>query len=174
MTTGESDGPALVLGPMLRYVGETEATIWVETDRECQVEILGHAAPTFEVAGHHYGLVVLEGLAPGSEQEYQVALDGTVCWPQPDSDFPPSVLRTLSPDRPARLAFGSCRVAEIAPANLDRPARRAARPPAGGSDRAQARAAETEGRRGTRAPTRSRPAPRCCPAARVTAGRTCC
>jgi hypothetical protein len=124
MTTGESAGPALVLGPMLRYVAETEATIWVETDRECQVEILGRGAPTFEVAGHHYGLVVIDGLAPGSELEYQVALDGTVRWPLPDSGFPPSVLRTLSPGRPARLAFGSCRVAEIALENLDRPARR--------------------------------------------------
>ena len=34
------------------------------------------------------------------------------------------MLRTLSQDRPARLAFGSCRVAEIAPENLSRPARR--------------------------------------------------
>jgi PhoD-like phosphatase len=124
MTTSESMGPALVLGPMLRYVSETEATIWVETDRECQVEILGRGAPTFEVAGHHYGLVIIEGLAPGTEHEYQVALDGTVRWPLPDSGFPPSVLRTLAEGRPARLAFGSCRVAEIAPENLGRPARR--------------------------------------------------
>ncbi len=125
MTTGESGGPALVLGPMLRYVSETEATIWVETDRECQVEILGRTAPTFAVAGHHYALVVIEGLTPGSEQEYQVALDGTACWPEPGSGFPPSVLRTLGGSRPARLAFGSCRVAEIALQNLDRHARRA-------------------------------------------------
>ena len=111
-------GPALLLGPMLRYVSETEATIWVETDRQCRVEVLGRGAPTFAVAGHHYGLVVLEGLTPGSEYEYQVALDGTDCWPLPGGDFPPSVLRTLSADRPARLAFGSCRVAEIADKNL--------------------------------------------------------
>jgi hypothetical protein len=124
MATGETAGPALVLGPMLRYVSETEATIWVETDRECRVEILGRGVPTFEVAGHHYALVVVDGLAPGSEHEYQVALDGTVRWPFPGSGFPPSVLRTLSHDRPARLAFGSCRVAEVAPENLDRPTRR--------------------------------------------------
>ena len=124
MTMGESGGPALVLGPMLRYVSETEATIWVETDRECQVEILGRTAPTFEVAGHHYGLVVIEDLTPGSEHEYQVALDGTACWPLPDDGFPPSVLRTLGAGRPTRLAFGSCRAAEIAFENLDRPARR--------------------------------------------------
>jgi hypothetical protein len=124
MTSWENDGPALVLGPMLRYAGETEATIWVETDRECLVEILGRHARTFEVAGHHYGLVVLDGLTPGSEQEYTVTLDGIVRWPLADRGFPPSVLRTLGRDRPARLAFGSCRVAEIAPRNLDRRARR--------------------------------------------------
>ena len=34
----------LVLGPMLRHVGETTATIWVETDESCTVEVLGHSA----------------------------------------------------------------------------------------------------------------------------------
>ncbi len=103
----------LVLGPLLRYVGETAVTVWVETDRACQVEILGHQVRTFEVAGHHYGLVVVGGLRPGAECEYQVALDGTVRWPQPGSPFPPSVLRTLHPDRSLRLVFGSCRIAEL-------------------------------------------------------------
>jgi hypothetical protein len=121
MTTGEEAGPALVLGPMLRYVSETEATIWVETDRECRVEVLGRGVPTFEVAGHHYGLVVVDGLAPGRDHEYQVALDGTLCWPLPGGDFPPSVLRTLGDGRAARLAFGSCRVTEVALENLSRP-----------------------------------------------------
>src|ERR1700761_9428071 len=124
MTAGDSGGPELVVGPMLRYVGETEATVWLEADRECQVEILGHRAQTFEVAGHHYGLVVIDGLRPGGEYEYQVTLDGAVRWPLPGGGFPPSMLRTLDPGRPVRLAFGSCRVAEIAPANLDRRARR--------------------------------------------------
>ena len=40
-----------MLGPLLRYVGETEATIWLEADRACQAEILGHQARTFEVSG---------------------------------------------------------------------------------------------------------------------------
>jgi hypothetical protein len=124
MTSGENAGPALVLGPMLRYAGETEATVWVETDRECLVEILGRQARTFEVAGHHYGLVVLDGLTPGSEQEYTVTLDGIVRWPHPGDGRPPSVLRTHRRGGPVRLAFGSCRVAEIAPRNLDRRARR--------------------------------------------------
>ncbi|SRR6266487_516963 len=113
MTAGDSGAPVLVLGPLLRYAGETAVTIWVETDRACQVEILGHQARTFEVAGHHYGLVVVGDLRPGTECEYQVALDGTVCWPEPGSAFGPSVLRTLDPDRPLRLVFGSCRIAEL-------------------------------------------------------------
>ncbi|MBO0785355.1 MAG: alkaline phosphatase family protein [Actinobacteria bacterium] len=113
MTTGGTGAPRLVLGPLLRYVGETAVTIWVETDRACRVEILGHQARTFEVAGHHYGLVVADGLRPGTEAEYQVALDGVVRWPEPDSPFPPSVLRTLAPGRPLRIVFGSCRIAEL-------------------------------------------------------------
>ena len=84
---GTSPGPALLLGPLLRYVGETEATVWVETDRECEVEILGRRMRTFAAAGHHYALVVLDGLAPGSETEYRVSLDGAACWP-PGSGSP--------------------------------------------------------------------------------------
>lgn len=105
--------PLLVLGPLLRYVDETAATIWVETDRACEVRILGRQARTFEVAGHHYALLVVEGLDPGAEYEYQVALDGVVRWPEPGSAFPVSVIRTRAPGRPLRLVFGSCRVAEL-------------------------------------------------------------
>ena len=109
-----TDGaPELKLGPLLRYVAETEATIWVETDRACQVAILGHQAQTFEVAGHHYALVMLDDLRPGTEYEYQVTLDDAVRWPEPGSDFPPSVLRTTDPDRPVRLTYGSCRIDEL-------------------------------------------------------------
>jgi hypothetical protein len=122
----DASPPRLVLGPLLRYVSETAATIWVEADRACRVEILGRAARTFQVAGHHYGLVIIEGLAPGTEHEYQVTLDGTACWPEPGAAFPPSVLRTLDPARPARLAFGSCRIAELPPPRRAR--RRPARP----------------------------------------------
>lgn len=105
----DSAAAQLVLGPMLRYVSETAATIWVETDRACAVEILGRQARTFEVAGHHYALVVIGGLQPGTAHEYQVALDGSVRWP--DRASPPSTLRTLDPGRPLHLAFGSCRIA---------------------------------------------------------------
>ena len=50
----------LILGPLLRYVGEREATIWVETDCACEVEVLGARTPTFEVDGHHKNACVSE------------------------------------------------------------------------------------------------------------------
>jgi len=72
---------SLVLGPLLRYVSETCAVIWVETDGPCQVEVLGTAEPTFHVAGHHYALVRAGGLEPGTSYEYEVHLDGERAWP---------------------------------------------------------------------------------------------
>ena len=101
----------LILGPMLRYVSQTEATVWVETDEPCEVEVLGERDQTFCVNGHHYALICLSDLEPGSSHEYEVTLDGERVWPPPDSDFPPSVLRTLSADPRLRIVFGSCRVA---------------------------------------------------------------
>src|SRR5262245_58667831 len=101
----------LVLGPMLRYIDETAATVWVEADGACEVEVLGRSAPTFRVEGHHYALVCLDGLEPGESYEYEVKLDGERVWPEPDSGFPPSVLRTIDPDARIRIVFGSCRVA---------------------------------------------------------------
>ena len=49
--------PKLVLGPMLRYVSETEATVWIETDSACEVEVLGRRERTFRIEGHDYALV---------------------------------------------------------------------------------------------------------------------
>jgi PhoD-like phosphatase len=100
----------LLLGPILRYVSQTEATIWVETEEACEVEILGERDRTFCVDGHHYALICLRDLEPGFCREYEVKLDGDRVWPVGD-EFPPSVLRTLDPDSPLRIVFGSCRVA---------------------------------------------------------------
>jgi len=52
----------LVLGPLLRYVGTTQATVWVETDAPCEVAVLGARRETFCVEGHHYALVHVEDL----------------------------------------------------------------------------------------------------------------
>jgi hypothetical protein len=102
--------PELVLGPMLRYVSTHEATVWVHTSAACDVEILGHRARTFCAGSRHYALVVVSGLEPGSSVEYDVRLDGERCWPQADSQFPPSRIRTLPSDGPLTIAWGSCRV----------------------------------------------------------------
>ena len=101
----------LVVGPILRHVGEEDATIWVETDARCEVEVLGQTEPTFCVDGHHYALVCIEGLGPGSRSRYEVRLDGERRWPPADSEFPASEIRTVDPGRPLRVSFGSCRVA---------------------------------------------------------------
>ncbi|MFF9782606.1 Phosphodiesterase/alkaline phosphatase D [Streptomyces sp. SceaMP-e96] len=116
----------LRLGPLLRYVDADSATVWVETDRPCVVHVrcddgAAGAQHTWQVAGHHYALVPVTGLTPGSETPYQVLLDdepgappsgsGEKVWPLPDSRFPASTIRTLpaSAHEPLHFAFGSCR-----------------------------------------------------------------
>ena len=101
----------LILGPLLRYVDERDATVWVETDGPCEVEVLGRRARTFHVDGHHYGLVMVEGMAPGESVEYAVALDGRRSWPDPAAAMPASRMAPLHPERALRISFGSCRVA---------------------------------------------------------------
>ncbi len=96
---------------MLRYVSDTEATIWVETSEPCEVSVLGAVEPTFAVEGHHYALVRVEGLKPDTEHPYDVRLDGEVAWPEADSPLPAPSLRTLGGGGPLDVAFGSCRVA---------------------------------------------------------------
>jgi hypothetical protein len=107
----------LVLGPLLRYAGTEDATIWVETDAACRVEVRIEGAPpcsrrTFAVAGHHYALLHCRGLEPDSAAPYEVLLDGVRAWPLADSRFPPSVVRTHSGSNGAstRILFGSCRL----------------------------------------------------------------
>ncbi|MFD2091324.1 alkaline phosphatase D family protein [Blastococcus deserti] len=106
-----SDDPVLLLGPLLRHVDPVSATVWVETDRPCEVDVLGRRARTFCVGGHHYALVVVEDLEPGSATPYEVHLDGVRVWPPEPSEFPPSRIRTPGRPGPFRLAFGSCRYA---------------------------------------------------------------
>ena len=96
---------------MLRYVGATSATVWVETDTPCTVEVAGVQSRTFSVEGHHYALVIVDGLQPGTSTPYLVRLDGVVRWPEPGSALPRSIIRTLATSGPKRLVFGSCRTA---------------------------------------------------------------
>jgi hypothetical protein len=123
VTDTAADAPLLVLGPLLRHASETTATVWVETARPAEVSVRTAAhrgdATTFTVHGHHYALVDVTGLTPGSAEPYEVWIDDATAgpdggsqqkaWPPPRSGFPPSALRTLDPSRPLRLVFGSCR-----------------------------------------------------------------
>jgi len=99
----------LVVGPLLRYVGTTTATVWVETTRPTEAEVLGHRARTFHVEGHHFALVLIENLKPGSVHPYEVRLGGRKVWPASQGS-PGPVIRTREGERQARLVFGSCRV----------------------------------------------------------------
>ena len=60
----------LVLGPVLRHVGTQDATVWVETDSPCAVEVLGCSERTWTVAGHHYALVMRRG--PAARHQHAV------------------------------------------------------------------------------------------------------
>ena len=110
MSGGESP---LLLGPLLRYVDDSSASLWVETRGPSTVAVRrGHvssSARTFRVHGHHYALVELHDLEPGSREPYTVSIDGDVVWPEADSPFPPPLIATLEDGRPLRMAFGSCR-----------------------------------------------------------------
>lgn len=101
--------PELLIGPLLRYVGLHEATVWVEVDAPCRVSVLGATTRTFSCHGHHYALVVIEGLQPSTHYPYEVQLDDELVWPPIGATMPPPVIRTLSADEPAIVVFGSCR-----------------------------------------------------------------
>jgi phosphodiesterase/alkaline phosphatase D-like protein len=105
---------SLLLGPLLRHVDTNSATVWVETDAPCTVRIAGASAHTFTVAGHHYALVVITGLAPAISTPYEVTLDDELVWPLAGSQFPPSRIRTLPDggDPEFLMVFGSCRMPE--------------------------------------------------------------
>ncbi len=98
------------MGPLLRYVDETTAAVWVEASEPCTVRVLDTETPTFTVHGHHYALVELTGLTPGTRIPYTMSLNGEQVWPEHGSKLPPPMIRTLDPasDR-LRLVFGSCR-----------------------------------------------------------------
>ncbi|MCF2125422.1 alkaline phosphatase family protein [Strepomyces sp. STD 3.1] len=137
----------LRLGPLLRYTDGSCATVWVETNRPCTAEVrcadgARGTTRTFQIAGHHYALVTVSGLTPGTSTEYEVLLDGTRAWPPPDSPFPPSVITSPTEEAGLRVAFGSCRWAA---------------PPAGGKDSVGPDALDTLSARIAGAPRGERP-----------------
>ncbi|HET7327016.1 MAG TPA: alkaline phosphatase D family protein, partial [Nocardioidaceae bacterium] len=113
MTSTNAPGGPLVLGPLLRYVDEAAAAIWVEVAERgmVTVEVAGrvHESHTFTVHGHHYALVDVDGLPAGSTHPYTVHFAGEQIWPRTGSAYPPPLIQTLAPDRGLQLVFGSCR-----------------------------------------------------------------
>ncbi len=99
--------PGLVLGPLLRGARPDELSVWVETDSPCTVEVYGNSASTFSVAGHHYGLVPIPPMAPGTTT-YEVRLDGALVWPEPPAqEWRPRI--SIGPDHRFTIMAGSCR-----------------------------------------------------------------
>ncbi len=103
----------LVLGPLLRHVGATTATIWVQTAASGRVEVRAAgrrwSAHTFCAHANHYAIVLVDGLEPGSVQTYQVALDGVVVWPLADDPYLPCCIATFDTSRSPHFLYGSCR-----------------------------------------------------------------
>ncbi|WP_206690786.1 alkaline phosphatase D family protein [Quadrisphaera sp. INWT6] len=126
------EGPELLLGPVLRHVAATSATLWVETSAPCAVRVevgggvldapVAASTDTWGVHGHHYAILVVRGLPEAAELPYEVWLDTEGSqrrvWP-PSAErspelaaYPPSLVRTAHDDGRLRLAFGSCRRSE--------------------------------------------------------------
>ena len=107
----------LELGPLLRHAGTDEATIWVQTDGPCEVEVrprgVGRRAradvhgrgpplrarPRHRAAGRH------------ARRRTRSRSTARSSGRSPTAAFPPSVLRTHAHEDPVRIVFGSCRVA---------------------------------------------------------------
>jgi len=103
----------LILGPMMRYVDDVSASIWVETRDAARVVVTvadrSWMVRTFAVHAHHYALVHVDGLQPDSTLPYTVHVNGRRAWPAEHSDYPSAVIATLGTGHPLRMSFGSCR-----------------------------------------------------------------
>ena len=94
----------------------TSATVWVETDAAAMVRVarrgpVGPRRGPSRAHGHHYALVDVDGLAPGSRRRTSWRSTAQQVWPEaPGFADPASVIPTLEPGKPLRMAFGSCRV----------------------------------------------------------------
>ena len=110
--------PQLLLGPVLRHVDATGATVWVEVDAPGFVTVdvtlpdgstVRGGDRTLSLHGHHFALVVVDGLPTGRSLPYTVSVDDVGVWPLAGSSWPASWISTPAPGDELRLAFGSCR-----------------------------------------------------------------
>ena len=102
----------LVLGPLLRYVGETEATVWVETDSPCEVEILGRERADLRGRGAPLRAGPDRGPRAGLVQRVRGRArrrDAAGRCPTPTCRRARSARSAAT--KPVDICFGSCRVA---------------------------------------------------------------
>lgn len=109
------ESPELVLGPILRYVDSTRATVWVETDRPCDVEVTTSTGQsgveqTWDVHQHHFAIVQLVDLPSGTLIDYTVTLTSSGDVGEAGVAVRSGgLLRTAAENDPLTVAFGSCR-----------------------------------------------------------------
>ena len=112
----------LILGPMTRWAGTSEATVWVETDAACEVEVRADGvepvrARTFCVKDHHYAIARVRGLPEDAATPYTVALDGDPVWPEPEARS----RRAACAPTPPTARHGSCSARAAPPIPMSRP-----------------------------------------------------
>lgn len=122
--------PLLRCGPLVRYVDTQNAVIWVEVDRDCELELelasegpTGTGAPSvtrarpIQVHSGYYAWIACPFLLPDTWYRYEVyCVSGSGrrrLWPDAklSGTYLPSTFRT-SPQvavEPLRICFGSCR-----------------------------------------------------------------
>ena len=106
----------LVLGPMLRHVDETSASIWVETRDAGTVEVRALAVGPARARSGCTTITTRSSRSTGSSptRRCRTRSPSTVWWrpdadPRPDVRYPASVIATRVPGRRLRMAYGSCR-----------------------------------------------------------------
>ena len=96
--------------PCSRYVGETEAVIWVETDGPARSRCSARASAPSASAATTTRSSAPAGSSPAPGTSTRSTLDGERVWPR-RTRLPASAFRTYPKDGPLQVVFGSCRVA---------------------------------------------------------------
>ena len=102
--------PDLVLGPLLRYVGETEASSGSRPTRPARSRCSARASAPSAWRATTTRSSAAAASSPGTWHEYEVRLDGERVWPR-GRRLPAERLPHLSEGDAAQVVFGSCRVA---------------------------------------------------------------
>ena len=106
-----SEESSLVVGPLLRYVGTTTATVWVETDAAGGRR---GARATRRARSTCSGITTRSWCSRTSSLDrstpYDVRLDGALGLAAARTVGPTPAIHTREGERQARLVFGSCRV----------------------------------------------------------------